>query len=88
MPVQFLVAAQMPGYAGVQAVHGAAEVQVTPGWEVEPSQFTDCDFGGLIELNREDIGSLVHSVIVLLNGHWDKVLINPLLSPILITVIV
>ena len=51
MPVQFFVAAQMSRYAGLQAVHGAAEIKIVPGREGEPSQLADSNLGGVIQFH-------------------------------------
>lgn len=81
MPVKFLVLAQVPRYARMQAVHGAAEIQVAPGGEGEPPQLADSDVGGIVQFHRQDVSSLVHGSIVPLIRRVEKVLINPLLSP-------
>ena len=64
MPVQLLILAQMPRYAGLQAVHGAAEVEIVSGRKCESSQLAGSNLGWFIQPHRQDISALIHDVIV------------------------
>jgi hypothetical protein len=60
VPMQLFLPFQMPGYAGIEVVHGRANISVPAFLKIKISEFAHTDFQSSWKVEQQYVNAFVH----------------------------